>query len=133
MTHGPPLNFIHVVPYCVSSIMIRNCLLAIKKETCFALENGIPPRILQGSVFSCASHRWVLERMETLGKIDSCRRNEEMFDSFSRVDVQPVGCSSGKKYPELNIFELYLEFRRSVKRSAPLRCNSLCGAAGPLR
>lgn len=56
-----------------------------------------------------------------------------MFDSFSRVDVQPVGCSSGKKNPELNIFELYLEFRRSVKRSAPLCCNSLCGAAGPLR
>lgn len=63
MAHGP-LNFLHIVPYCVSSIKVRNCVLVIKKggSTSYALESDIPPRFLQGAVFSYASHHWVRER-----------------------------------------------------------------------
>lgn len=70
MAHNP-LNFLHVVSYCVSSTMITNCLLVIKKggSTSFALENNIPSRILQGAVFSYASHRWVFEKLTAAGEM----------------------------------------------------------------
>lgn len=42
-------------------------------------------------------------------------RNEEMFYPFSGVDIHLE-----KKVLELSVFALYLEFRKTVKKSIPL-------------